>query len=362
MKFSWRPPSVRSLVHVASIVGAFMAGGAIAWLLVSGQEADASSDVRPTTTPEPAPPVRLTGIAAADDSTGRKATYVEMRNVLFHVHPEIALRIRELRGTMRSVNAAPIYFDDPTSFRIRIHSADVSMSPEDLTNLLNKHVFAYPGAPLRGLQVRIEGNELVQTGRLRKGVSIPFEIRSTVALTPDGQIRMHATKTKLVGVGMTRVMRAFGIRLESVVNLDKARGARVEGNDIILDVERALPPPAIQGRLTDVHIENGEMVQRFSPISGDASLRDLPVPDPAARNYMFYKGGVLRFGKLVMLDADMQIVDLDPGDPFRFDIRRYLTQLVAGYSKTLNDGGLEVFMKDIDDAETQTGDSTIAKR
>jgi hypothetical protein len=65
---------------------------------------------------------------------------------------------------------------------------------------------------------------------------------------------------------------------------------------------------------------------------------------------MFYKGGTLRFGKLMMLDADMQIVDLDPSDHFRFDLSRYMTQLIAGYSKTLADGGLEVFMKDIDDA------------
>jgi hypothetical protein len=33
----------------------------------------------------------------------RRPTYVEMRNVLFHVHPDVALRIRSLHGTMRSL-------------------------------------------------------------------------------------------------------------------------------------------------------------------------------------------------------------------------------------------------------------------
>jgi hypothetical protein len=65
---------------------------------------------------------------------------------------------------------------------------------------------------------------------------------------------------------------------------------------------------------------------------------------------MFYRGGVLQFGKLVMLDADLQIVDLDPRDAFRFDIDRYERQLVAGYSKTLGDMGLEVYMNDLDDS------------
>ena len=48
-----------------------------------------------------------------------------------------------------------------------------------------------------------------------------------------------------------------------------------------------------------------------------------------------------------MLDAEMQIVDLDRGRrPFAFDLDRYQAQLVAGYSRTLPDQGLEVFMKD----------------
>ena len=63
---------------------------------------------------------------------------------------------------------------------------------------------------------------------------------------------------------------------------------------------------------------------------------------------MYYSGGTLRFGKLLQLGADMLITDLDPQDPFRFDLDRYKPQLVAGYSRTLESGGLEVWMRDID--------------
>ena len=44
----------------------------------------------------------------------------------------------------------------------------------------------------------------------------------------------------------------------------------------------------------------------------------------------------------------MFITDLDPADPFHFDLDRYKPQLVAGYSRTLQSGGLEVWMRDID--------------
>jgi hypothetical protein len=63
---------------------------------------------------------------------------------------------------------------------------------------------------------------------------------------------------------------------------------------------------------------------------------------------MFYRGGTLRFGKLLMLDADMQIVALRPAGFFGFDLDRYKQQLVAGYSKTLPDAGLLVYMASVE--------------
>jgi hypothetical protein len=63
---------------------------------------------------------------------------------------------------------------------------------------------------------------------------------------------------------------------------------------------------------------------------------------------MYYKGGTLRFGKLLMLDADMQIVALKGSGFFGFDLDRYKQQLVAGYSKTLSNFGLEVYMASVE--------------
>jgi hypothetical protein len=63
---------------------------------------------------------------------------------------------------------------------------------------------------------------------------------------------------------------------------------------------------------------------------------------------MFYKGGTIHFGKLLMLDAQMQIVDLRPSGFFSFSLDRYKEQLVAGYARTLPDMGLQVYMLGLD--------------
>lgn len=272
-------------------------------------------------------------------------TSVQMQNVDFYVDRDIPLRIHRLIGTMRSKDGGAIMFDDKRSFVISIESADVGLTGPDLSLLLNKYVFGYKGSPLSNLRITISGNEIVQKGTLHKVAALPFEIRATLSITPDGRIRMHPTRTEIIGLHVDKLMHGLGLPLEKIINLSKAKGATVKGNDIYLDPTAILPPPQIEGRVSGVRIQSNEIVMTFG--SG-ASAQMKPVPDPTISNYMYYSGGTLRFGKLMQIGADMLITELDPKDPFRFDLDRYKPQLVNGYSRTLESGGLEVWMRDID--------------
>jgi hypothetical protein len=218
--------------------------------------------------------------------------------------------------------------------------------------LMNKYVFGYKGSPLSNLAIRLlpptpgAPAQIVQTGHLHKGVTLPFEITANMDVTPEGLIRIHPTKTKILGVNGDKLMKALGLSLEKMIDLRGAKGAWVHGNDITLDPALILPPPGIEGKLTSVRVEGDQLVQRFG--ESETVRFSVEPPDDHAANWMFYKGGTLRFGKLEMHDAEMQIVDMDPSDPFGFDLDRYLAQLVAGWSRTLPDQGLEVYMRDID--------------
>ena len=74
-------------------------------------------------------------------------TDVTMRNVDFHVADGVVLHIRRLRGLMRGQNGI-VDFDDVSSYTVEVSTAEVGLAGDDLTNLLNRYVFAYPGAPL----------------------------------------------------------------------------------------------------------------------------------------------------------------------------------------------------------------------
>ena len=279
--------------------------------------------------------------APASDST----TLVQMQNVDFFVDPQIPLRIRTLNGKMRSRAGGPIVFDDKRSFIISVDAAEVGLTGVDLSLLLNKYVFGFKGSPLTNLRVTTSGSEIVQKGTLHKVASMPFEIRAQLSATPDGRIRIHPVRTEILGLHVDRLMKGLGLSLEKIVNLSKAKGATVKGDDIYLSPNSILPPPEIEGRVTAVRVERDQIVMTYG---SRALVAPIAVPDKGAANYMYYRGGVLQFGKLMMLDADMLITDLDPADAFRFDLDRYQPQLVAGYSRTLQSGGLEVWMRDID--------------
>jgi hypothetical protein len=89
-----------------------------------------------------------------------------------------------------------------------------------------------------------------------------------------------------------------------------------------------------------VRIEGEKIVQTF----GGPDAR--PVKNIRSGNYMAYRNNRLRFGKLVMNDVDLILIDMDPNDPLDFFLEHYKEQLAAGYSKTTLDSGLRVFIKD----------------
>ena len=50
-----------------------------------------------------------------------------------------------------------------------------------------------------------------------------------------------------------------------------------------------------------------------------------------------------------MTETDLELIDLDPSDPFDFSVDNWQAPLVAGYSKTLANRGLQAYVPDYGD-------------
>lgn len=269
-----------------------------------------------------------------------QAVQVEMRNVLYHFSDRVAVHIMELEGQLVPIRGELVVFDDPRSFLLSIHSAQISITPDALTNVLNQNVFASPDAPLKDLVTTIEGQTLKVKGKLHSQGDLPFEMESTIRATPEGKIRIEAHKIKAAHLPVKGLMDLLGVKIEELINTRKVRGVRAEKDDVILDPNEIFPPPAISGRLSLVRIEGKRIVQVYGGKPAPHFMGHL------AGNYMAYRRNQLRFGKLTMSDSDMVLLDMDPNDPFDFYLEHYQDQLVAGYTKTTPQFGLRVFMRD----------------
>jgi len=268
-----------------------------------------------------------------------------MKNVDFHLTDRIIVHITTLDGQLTPSHGNMPVFDDKESFSLDVDSANISVSTVALSNDLNDFVFSKPDAPLKKLTVTARGNELVLKGILASKGGIPFETDGTVTATPDGQIRVHTVKVRALHLPVKGLMDLLGLDIAKMIDTKKVNGVSADKDDLMLDPQQLLPPPQMRGHLASIRIENGEIVLVFE---NPETKRRRPIISSTCggRNFQSFKGGTIRFGKLTMNDADLELIDSDPTDPFDFSMDHYKDQLVSGYAKMTRQGGLCMHMPD----------------
>jgi hypothetical protein len=285
-------------------------------------------------------PTLLAGFHAQQPSgRANHSVDVEMRNVVYHYTDQVAVHIRKLNGQFVPLKGDIPVFDDKNSFALKIASAEIAITPESLSNVLNSYVFAKPDAPLKGVSVQIVNSRLTVKGKLHRKGDISFETEGSLSVTPDGRIRLHTEKVRALHLPVKGLMDLLGLQVADLIKTGKVEGLTADENDLILDPSRLLPPPRIAGAVTAVRLERDNIVQRFGHTS--AGAMEMPFG-----NYMAFRHNQLRFGKLTMTDTDMVLIDMDPRDPFDFYLDHYKEQLLAGYTKETPAFGLRVFMRD----------------
>ena len=266
---------------------------------------------------------------------------MQVQNAQFHILDNVLLTVTRLDAWMIPKSGQIVVLDKKASFVLQIQSGETRLKAADLTALLNEYLMPHARAPIKNLAVTSDGNMMKVKGQLHKGVDIPFEGKAAVSIVDDGDMRLRFTDLKVAGLLKKGLLDALGIKLSSVAQPGKQSRFHMEGDDIILPIAALFPPPRITGKLTAVRIEGDALVQVFGP--ADATLKEPPEP---ARNYIYFRGGRMRFGRLTMDDVDMELIDKDPSNDLDFSLDHYYQQLEAGYSKLTSTQGLVAYVVD----------------
>ena len=309
-------------------------------LLSSAMVAAPADTVRRPVPPKTSPAVP----APHDDSPqARERVGFTMRNVRLHAAPDVVLDVGRLDGYLVTTRGDLPVFDDQQSFYVDIDHAEISASAASLTGLV-KQAFAYEGAPIKNVRVDIRDGKLEQQGKLRAGIAVPFSMKADVAQR-DGRIWVHPEKLHVLGIPAARFMKFIGADLSDLVEVKPGRGVEVRDNDLLLEPSQMLKAPQMRGRVTMARIDG----DRLRLVLGDAAPATREATADAPRNFIWFRGGQIRFGRLTMANADLQLIDADPSDPFDFYPEKYRDQLVAGYSRNTPDGALRTTMPDFND-------------
>jgi hypothetical protein len=270
-----------------------------------------------------------------------------MRHVDLRIDQSVVFHIECLRGLLLpTYSQQPASFDDKRSFAIKIEDATIGISAPNIGDLLNKYVLAYPGAPITGVKISIRDRQLTQIATVHKGVPVRVEMAGSAAATPEGVVRFAPNSFKVAGVPAKGLLDLLGVEIEKLIHVREDRGMRITGNDIFLDLNRFPIAPRLYGRVAQVHLKEGMLIEDFGKRKCAAADLITPIYQ---RSYMYFRGGSLRFGKLEMRDSDLEIVSEQNKDWLYFYLDRYNDQLVAGYNKVTSSRALISFIPDFSD-------------
>lgn len=286
-------------------------------------------------------PLTIAGIlaAASQPDTKPDVIHAEMRNITYHYTEPISVHIAYLKGELHPTQAGGMpFFDDANSFTLAIESAKISITTDALANIMNQYALAASDAPIKALSITPSAGKLRIKGRLHSKGDLPFESEGSLAVTPDGEIRIHTEKLKAGHLPVKGLMDLIGESIAKLIDTRKISGLRADKDDLVINPAELFPPPHIHGRLRAISIVGNEIVQEYGIQSA--------LSEKISGNYMAYHGAPIRFGKLIMTETDLVLIDLDPRDPFDFFLAHYRNQLAAGYTKTTLSFGLRCYFRD----------------
>ena len=290
--------------------------------------------------------------AAAHSSVHDRVIHIHMQSLLLRVMNDVVLQVDSLDGVLVQSRKSEIAsLDDKNSFSLKVQKATTSISSTDLAALANDFILPRAKTPLKNLNLTFNPDQSIQVkGDFHKLVDVPFSGTASLHVTPDGNMRMHLARMTVAGVIHQDVLNSLGIKVSSVAKPKRKQSFKIVGNDIIFPIDQMFPPPHVSGQLREINISGNQLNMIFG---ADKQPRDqgqsaAEKPSITSGSYIYFRGGTMKFALLTMSPVNLELVPLKPDlhKRFEFSVDQYYQQLVAGYSKSLPNKGLLVYMAD----------------
>lgn len=124
--------------------------------------------------------------------------------------------------------------------------------------------------------------------------------------------------------------------LDKLLTLPPNRHLTVQDNLMMVKPFGFFPPPRINGHMSAIFVTPTLIQLQFSGNNPSYSN----IPKAGASNFIYLEGGNAQFGRIRMLDTQVQVIDQNAKDPFKFSLLNYLSYLPSSEIKLLESGGV----------------------
>ncbi|UVE18035.1 hypothetical protein NVV93_01120 [Pseudomonas sp. LS44] len=287
----------------------------------------------------PAPGHTAVRAAGVRDS-GQDGVGLLLHNVDMYFQGGIGFHAPQLKGWLVPLQAgAPIDFDHPEAMRIEVLEGEVILSPQQLGNLFNQHILAYPESMLRDFVMRSVDGRLQVQGEVRPlgvGPWLPLRLDGAVSLDERaGLIDYQPDQLQVLGVPSYGAMSLVGLQLDSLVELERP-GATLDGNRMRLDYHKVFPLLGIDGRVDASWLDEQGLHLRFAPLPGRAPMHFSP-PAQAGNSYIWLQSGDVKIFEILITYAQV-LLKSQADTPLMFSLKDYRKVLATGLTQVNEDG------------------------
>lgn len=273
--------------------------------------------------------------------SGRNSVGLFINNVYFRVAGDIAFDTTRLSALLTPRHEGdPVILDDPTSFVFHPLNGQVTLPPKALAALFNQYLTDYPDSQLRKITVTTRSGQLIVDGEAAKvpGVWLPFHMEGTVDLVQGHLFVYHPDQIKIGPMETQGLLEAINLQLSKLLKIE-SQGAGFSGNNVVLDLNHALPPPE-----QSVHVKSMQIDQAgvHLDITSDQNP-DFPEPIVDSDSYVMLQGGDVKIMRSVITDARLQMMAED-GGKLDASLYSYRKQLIEGVLDATPSGEIAIYL------------------
>ena len=287
--------------------------------------------------PDPAVVQNAQTLPAAVDV---EPTAVTAHNLLLRKGPHFRIYVRWIQGHLvRTRPDTNPTFDDPDSFILTVQKGMISIALKDLAGFLNAGATGGVGA-IANVSVKTKGDQIEIHGTAHKLMPLPVKIVGSLHPLPHGRIEFQVAGLSVLKVPVKGLLGAFRLTLADLTPKSPTPGIVIDGNNLIFDTQKLLPPPHIHGLISQVSVSSDQIHLVF----GNASQSDAQLSQ--WHNFVSFRGGSLGFGRITMKNVDLTMIDASQDPWFDLDLVHYQAQFTRGYSRIIKGAGMEIFLPD----------------